>query len=81
MNNPQGSNPEAPPPGRYRHYMGPEYQVLGVARLSETDEDHVVFRPRYGEGGLWIRPLAMFVEWEEVDGERRQRFELVVPDE
>lgn len=81
MNNPQGSNPEAPPPGRYRHYKGPEYQVLGVARHSETEEDHVVYRPLYGEGSLWIRPLAMFVEWVEVGGERRRRFELVAPDE
>ena len=48
MNKPQGSHPEAPPPGRYRHYKGPEYQVLGVARHSETEEDHVVYRPLYG---------------------------------
>ncbi|MEZ6068477.1 MAG: DUF1653 domain-containing protein [Planctomycetaceae bacterium] len=50
------------PTGRYRHYKGNEYTVLGVARHSETDEDLVVYRPEYGERGLWVRPLAMFVE-------------------
>ncbi len=49
-------------PGRYRHYKGGEYQVLGIARHSETDEELVVYRPLYGEQGLWVRPLAMFLE-------------------
>jgi hypothetical protein len=51
-----------PPPGRYRHYKGNEYEVLGVARHSETHEEMVVYRPLYGDGGLWVRPKAMFSE-------------------
>ena len=49
-------------PGRYRHYKGHDYEVLGVARHSETEEEYVVYRPLYGAGGLWIRPLEMFLE-------------------
>ena len=49
-------------PGRYRHYKGKEYEVLGVARHSETEEEYVVYRQLYGAGGLWIRPLGMFLE-------------------
>ena len=45
-------------PGRYRHFKGNEYQVLGVARHSETEEEMVVYRALYGEGGLWVRPAA-----------------------
>jgi hypothetical protein len=48
--------------GRYRHYKGQEYEVLGVAKHSETEEDLVVYRPLYGKGELWVRPLQMFVE-------------------
>lgn len=48
------------PAGTYRHYKGPLYTVIGVARHSETGEPHVVYRTEYGERGLWIRPLAMF---------------------
>ncbi len=48
--------------GRYRHYKGAEYQVVGVARHSETEQQLVVYRALYGDGGLWVRPLAMFVE-------------------
>ncbi len=61
-------------PGRYRHYKGPEYEVLFEARHSETEEVLVVYRQRYGEHGLWVRPKAMFVETVEVDGERVPRF-------
>ena len=53
---------------------GGAYEVLGVATHSETEERLVVYRPLYGEGALWVRPLAMFVEWVEVDGERKPRF-------
>ncbi|UTW13298.1 DUF1653 domain-containing protein [Marinobacterium rhizophilum] len=53
---------QQPQPGRYRHYKGSEYEVVGCARHSETEEWLVVYRPCYGEGGLWVRPLAMFVE-------------------
>lgn len=48
-------------PGRYRHYKGRDYAVVGVARHSETHEALVVYRPLYGEGALWVRPYAMFV--------------------
>ena len=47
-------------PGRHVHYKGGEYEVLGVARHSETEEELVVYRARYGEHGLWVRPLTMF---------------------
>ncbi len=66
--------------GRYRHYKGGEYQVLGVARHSETEEQLVVYRPLYGERGLWVRPLAMFTETIERDGRVLPRFELVAAD-
>jgi hypothetical protein len=62
------------PPGRYRHFKGNEYEVVGVARHSETREPHVVYRPLSGDGGLWVRPLAMFVELVEHDGRRVPRF-------
>ncbi|MGE3409109.1 MAG: DUF1653 domain-containing protein [Pirellulales bacterium] len=63
--------------GRYRHYKGGEYTVLGVARHSETEEELVVYRPEYGEGGLWVRPKAMFLETVEVDGQTVPRFRLL----
>ncbi|MEV7036810.1 DUF1653 domain-containing protein [Amycolatopsis sp. NPDC051061] len=49
-------------PGRYAHYKGGEYEVLGVARHSETEEKLVVYRALYGSRGLWVRPEAMFAE-------------------
>jgi hypothetical protein len=61
-------------PGRYRHYKGPEYEVLGEARHSETEEALVVYRALYGERGLWVRPKAMWLETVEVDGVPRPRF-------
>ncbi len=61
-------------PGRYRHYKGKDYEVLGVARHSETEEEFVVYRQLYGEGGLWIRPKAMFVESVLVGGVEMPRF-------
>ena len=51
-----------PEPGHYRHYKGNDYQVIGIARHSETEEELVVYRKLYGDGSLWVRPLAMFVE-------------------
>lgn len=61
-------------PGRYRHFKGNEYEVLGVARHSETLEDMVVYRALYGDGGLWVRPAAMWSETVEKDGCRVPRF-------
>ena len=64
-------------PGRYRHYKGNDYEVIGVARHSETEEELVVYRPLYGEHGLWVRPLAMFAETVERDGAVVPRFSRV----
>ena len=61
-------------PGRYRHFKGNEYEVLFVARHSETLEELVVYRALYGEGGLWVRPLDMFLEDVEQDGRVVPRF-------
>ena len=61
-------------PGRYRHYKGQPYQVLGTARHSETLEPLVVYRALYGERGLWVRPAAMFQEEVVIDGVRQPRF-------
>ena len=63
--------------GRYRHYKGREYLVIGVARHSETDESLVVYQPDYGDRGLWVRPLGMFVETVEVNGAHVPRFEYL----
>lgn len=62
--------------GRYRHYKGGEYEVIGVARHSETLEPLVVYRPRY-QTGWWVRPHAMFFEAINTDGTMRPRFERV----
>ena len=61
-------------PGRYRHFKGGEYEVIGVARHSETMEELVVYRALYGERGLWVRPAAMWLEVVERDGNRFPRF-------
>ena len=61
-------------PGTYRHYKGSLYEVIDVARHSETEEQLVVYRALYGERGLWVRPLAMFSETVVVDGVERARF-------
>ncbi len=65
------------PTGRYRHYKGGEYEVLGAVRHSETLEPLVLYRALYGERGLWVRPHAMFFESIVVDGVRRPRFSAV----
>lgn len=62
------------PLGKYRHYKGGEYEVMGVARHSETLEPLVVYRPLYNDSGWWVRPYAMFVEEIEIDGIRQSRF-------
>lgn len=62
------------PPGRYRHFKGRDYEVIAVARHSETEEPMVVYRALYGEGGLWVRPADMWNEVVERDGRRCRRF-------
>ena len=64
-------------PGRYRHYKGNEYTVLGVARHSETLEEVVVYRQDYGDRGLWVRPAVMFSETVVVDGKTVPRFAAI----
>lgn len=66
--------------GRYRHYKGKDYTVIGVARHSETEEDLVVYRQEYGDHGLWVRPQSMFLETVELDGQTRPRFQYVGPE-
>ena len=65
------------PTGRYRHYKGNEYMVLGVALHSETQEELVVYRQEYGEHGLWVRPKQMFLETVEVQGKAVPRFQHI----
>lgn len=65
--------------GRYRHYKGNEYLVIGVARHSETHEELVVYQPDYGDRGLWVRPKAMFLESVELDGNVVPRFRFLGP--
>jgi len=67
----------ATPTGRYRHYKGLDYEVIGVARHSETLEALVVYRPLYNDSGLWVRPHAMFFGDVEIDGRRQPRFAFV----
>ena len=64
-------------PGRYRHFKGKEYEVLGVARHSETDEELVVYRALYGDFGLWVRPVSMWNEAVERDGKTFRRFTYI----
>ena len=64
-------------PGKYRHFKGKEYQVIGVASHSETLEPMVVYRALYGEGGLWVRPAAMWTEWVDRDDYHGPRFSLI----
>jgi hypothetical protein len=65
--------------GKYRHFKGGEYDVHGVAKHSETGEQLVVYTPLYGDGGLWVRPLAMFEETVHHDGCDQPRFEFIAP--
>ncbi len=63
--------------GRYRHYKGKEYEVLGCAKHTETEEELVVYRALYGEYGLWVRPKDMFLEQVMVQGKLEPRFTLL----
>ena len=67
------------PTGRYRHYKGKEYQVIGLARHSETEEEFVVYRTLYVNFDLWVRPKTMFLEMIQVNGEPVARFQYLGP--
>ena len=67
--------------GRYRHFKGNEYEVLCVAKHSETLEDMVVYRALYGEGGVWVRPAKMWNETVERDGRTYKRFTYIGEEE
>ena len=62
-------------PGRYRHFKGNEYEVVGIVRHSEDESPMVVYRVLYGDGGLWTRPASMWLETIERDGKTYRRFE------
>ena len=64
-------------PGRYRHFKGGEYEVIGMARHSETMEELVVYRALCGAGGLWVRPAAMWSERVDRDGYSGPRFQRI----
>lgn len=64
-------------PGKYQHYKGQYYEVIGTARHSETEEELVVYRALYGARGLWVRPLNMFCESVKVGTESVPRFAYV----
>ena len=64
-------------PGRYRHFKGNEYEVIGLARHSETQEEMVVYRALYGDFGLWVRPVSMWNEAVERDGKTFRRFTYI----
>ena len=63
--------------GKYQHYKGSFYQVEDIAIHSETEEEMVIYRPLYGEGRLWVRPLTMFLEHVEIEGKSQPRFAFV----
>ncbi|MCL2857883.1 MAG: DUF1653 domain-containing protein [Oscillospiraceae bacterium] len=67
--------------GKYRHYKGNFYEVVGFAVHSETLEDMVVYKPLYGEDKTWVRPLRMWSESVDVGGKTVKRFELVHTDD
>lgn len=63
--------------GKYEHYKGGQYEVLGLAKHSETMEEFVVYKALYGEGDLWIRPYKMFLEEVESNGKKVPRFKYI----
>lgn len=65
------------PLGKYKHYKGNDYQVIGIATHSETLEQQVVYQKLYDDHSLWVRPLAMFIETVEINGETVPRFRWV----
>lgn len=73
-------DPATVPRGRYRHYKGKDYELIDLARHSETEEWMAVYRTLYGDRSLWVRPLTMFLETVEVDGAIQPRFAWVSKD-
>ncbi|MGB1091362.1 MAG: DUF1653 domain-containing protein [Oceanobacter sp.] len=65
--------------GKYQHYKGMHYQVFGLVRHSETEEWLVHYQALYGDFGHWVRPLAMFTEMVEIEGQQQPRFKLIEP--
>lgn len=63
--------------GKYRHFKGNEYEIIGIARHSETLEEMVVYRALYGDAGIWVRPAKMWNETVERDGKAFQRFTYI----
>jgi hypothetical protein len=63
--------------GRYRHFKGNEYEVIAIAKHSETTEDYVVYKALYGDGGVWVRPASMWNETVERDGVTYKRFTYI----
>lgn len=63
--------------GKYRHYKGKDYEVIGIANHSETLEKLVVYKKLYGVRDLWVRPMEMFMENVEVDGKKMKRFKYI----
>lgn len=64
-------------PGKYRHFKGMEYELIGMAKHSETLEPMVVYRALYGEGGLWVRPAQMWTEYVEKENYQGPRFQYI----
>lgn len=73
----QQSAGDAPLPGLYQHYKGPQYEVIDLVRHSETEETLVLYRALYGERGLWVRPLEMFTQTITIDGQTQPRFRRI----
>lgn len=63
--------------GRYRHFKGNEYEVIGIAKHSETLEEMVIYRALYGDGGYWVRPAKMWNEEVVRDGKTYERFTYI----
>ena len=63
--------------GKYRHFKGNEYEVIAIAKNSETLEEMVVYRALYGDGGVWVRPASMWNETVERDGKTYKRFTYI----
>ena len=63
--------------GKYRHFKGKEYEVIAIAKHSETTEDYVVYKALYDDGGMWVRPASMWNETVERDGVTYKRFTYI----